>query len=175
VIRTFLSVAAVVLAVSPAQAEEPDLPQACAAQLSAAHADWKPYEPDDRNAPRYKGFSPRTVVSADLDSDGLADVAVLAMFQQQHPVLGPEKGVAVFACLSTRKSELIQVSHIATGDSEFKLEAVDSSQRPKLRELPGSHTPKWVLIWHHNSYACIDYWYQDGKFIEGKVYCPDEC
>jgi hypothetical protein len=171
--RALLPLTTFLFAACPALAQEPVLPQPCAAQLSVARPGWMPYAPDDPNAPRYKGYSPKTIVSADLDSDGLADVAILAMFQQQHPVLGPAKGVAVFACLSSRKNELVQVSHIATGDSEFQLEAADSTKKEKLRDPP-DHNPSWGLIWHHNSYACIDYWYNEGKFREGKVYCPDE-
>ena len=162
------------LAAWPALAKDPALPAACDAELTAKHAGWKPYEPDNRNAPRYKGFSPKTIVSADLDSDGVADMAVLAMFQQQHPVLGPTKGVGVFACLSTRKYSLIDVSHVATGDSLFELEAVDLTRKDKLRDPPVAGLVKWGLIWHHNSYACIDYWYDGHQFVEGQVYCPDE-
>ena len=162
------------LTVFPAFAKVPVLPAACDAALSARHPDWKLYMPDDLNAPRYKGFSPRTIVSADLDSDGIADVAMLVMFQQQHPALGPTKGVMVFACLSSRKHELVEVGHTATGDSLFELEAVDSARDNRLRDPPGNgRVRRWGLIWHHNSYACIDYWYEGRKFVEGKVYCPD--
>jgi hypothetical protein len=164
------------LTICPAFASDIVLPAACAAALNIKHPDWKPYAPDDSNAPRYKGFLPRTIVSVDLDSDGIADVAVLAMFQQQHPVLGITKGVRIFACLSSRKYELTEVGHIATEDSLFELEAVDSARKNRLRALPGnSRIGRWGLIWHHNSYACIDYWYVDGKFVEGEVYCPNEC
>src|SRR5690349_5884214 len=124
-----------------ARAGEPiSIPQLCATDLTRQHPDWKVYEPDPEYTKEHPQLGDTLVplVSDDFDSDGRADVALLAMFQW-HPPKDQRlrKSVQVFACLSSRGNRLISVSHVASADSEYGLEVANSTP-----EKGGFNDPK---------------------------------